>query len=118
MLLGTVAFARTQVVMPSPYYRQHVFFCVNRRDDGSACCANHDAQSMRDYAKRRIKELGLHGMGGIRVNSAGCLDRCEAGPIIVIYPEGTWYTYVDRHDIDEIIDEHLLKGKVVERLKI
>lgn len=107
-----------KAVMPAPYYRRHMFFCVNCRDDGTACCANHDAQAMRDYAKERVKSLGLHGKGGIRVNSAGCLDRCEAGPVIVIYPEGTWYTYVDRDDIDEIVDEHLVCGRVVARLKI
>ena len=104
--------------MSSPYYRYHVFFCVNRRDDGSACCANHDAQSMRDYAKERVKALGLHGKGGVRVNSAGCLDRCAEGPMVVIYPEGTWYSYVDRKDIDEIIDRHLLHGRIVDRLKV
>lgn len=104
--------------MTAPYYRHHVFFCVNRRDDGTACCANHDAQAMRDYAKQRVKELGLSGKGGIRVNTAGCLDRCEEGPIIVIYPQGVWYRYVDREDIDEIISEHLTKGHVVDRLKI
>ncbi len=104
--------------MTDSYYRYHVFFCVNRREDGSACCADHDAQAMRDYAKQRVKALGLDGKGGIRVNSAGCLDRCEEGPVIVVYPQGVWYTYVDREDVDEIIDEHLVKGRVVERLKI
>ncbi len=104
--------------MSDSYYRYHVFFCVNRREDGSACCADHDAQAMRDYAKQRVKALGLDGKGGIRVNSAGCLDRCEAGPVIVVYPQGVWYTYVDREDVDEIIDEHLVKGRIVERLKI
>lgn len=73
---------------------------------------------MRDYAKERVKSLGLYGKGGIRVNSAGCLDRCAEGPTIVIYPEGTWYTYVDRDDINEIIDEHLVHGRIVARLKI
>jgi len=101
-----------------PYYRYHVFFCVNRREDGRACCANHQSQAMRDYAKERIKALGLDGKGGVRVNNAGCMDRCEEGPVMVIYPEGTWYTYVDREDIDEIIDQHLVGGKVVARLKL
>ena len=73
---------------------------------------------MRDYAKARIKALGLSGPGKVRVNTAGCLDRCTEGPVLVIYPEGTWYTYVDKEDIDAIIDEHLLAGRVVERLKI
>lgn len=100
------------------YYRYHVFFCVNNREDGSACCANHDAQAMRDYVKERVKALGLAGPGKVRVNQAGCLDRCAQGPCIVIYPEGTWYTYVDKEDIDEIIERHLIGGEVVERLKI
>jgi len=100
------------------YYRYHVFFCVNQREGGEACCGNHNAQSMRDYAKGRIKELGLAGAGGIRINSAGCLDRCAEGPCIVVYPEGIWYTYVDRDDIDEIIANHLQHGRIVSRLKI
>lgn len=100
------------------YYKHHVFFCLNRRDDGRACCADHDAPGMQAYAKDRIKALGLAGPGQVRVNKAGCLDRCELGPCVVVYPEAVWYTYVDRHDIDEIIDSHLVHGRVVERLKI
>lgn len=100
------------------YYRNHVFFCTNKREDGSACCANKGAQELRDYAKARVKALGLAGAGRVRVNNAGCLDRCEEGPVIVIYPEGVWYTYVDQVDIDEIIDQHLLHGRVVERLRL
>lgn len=100
------------------YYRYHVFFCTNKRDDGTACCANHDAQTLRDYAKSRIKSLGLAGAGRVRINNAGCLDRCEEGPVIVVYPEGVWYTYVDKQDIDEIIQRHLIGGEVVDRLRI
>ena len=100
------------------YYKHHVFFCLNRRDPPEACCANHNAEAMKDHAKARVKRLGIKGEGGVRINSAGCLDRCQEGPCIVVYPEGTWSTYVDREDIDEIIDEHLVKGRVVERLKI
>ena len=100
------------------HYRYHVFFCINQREGGEACCANHGSPAMRDYAKARIKSLGLSGPGKIRINTAGCLDRCSEGPVLVIYPEGTWYTYVDQQDIDEIIDEHLVNGRVVERLKI
>ena len=73
---------------------------------------------MRDYAKQRCKQLGLNGQGKVRINNAGCLDRCEEGPVIVVYPEETWYTYVDKQDIDEIVEEHLVHGRVVERLKI
>lgn len=100
------------------YYQKHVFFCVNQRKTGEACCNDHNAQAMRDYAKERIKALNLSGKGKIRINNAGCLDRCNEGPVIVIYPEDIWYTYVDQEDIDEIIDEHLINGHIVERLRI
>jgi (2Fe-2S) ferredoxin len=73
---------------------------------------------MRGYAKDKIRALNLSGKGKIRVNSAGCMDRCDEGPVLVVYPDGVWYTYVDKHDIDEIIEEHLLNGRVVTRLKI
>ena len=72
----------------------------------------------QEYAKKRVKQLGLAGPGKVRINKAGCLDRCEEGPVVVVYPEGTWYTYVDEADIEEIVVSHLANGKVVERLKI
>jgi (2Fe-2S) ferredoxin len=71
---------------------------------------------MRDYMKKRVKELGLSGPDMVRVNNAGCLDRCDQGPVIVVYPEATWYTYLDQEDIDEIIASHLQQGRIVERL--
>ena len=95
-----------------------MFFCTNLREDGSACCQRFDAQDMRDYAKARSKELGIAGKDGVRVNTAGCMDRCEEGPVIAVYPDAVWYTYVDREDIDEILEEHLVNGRVVERLLI
>jgi len=104
--------------MNEPYYHHHVFFCINRRDDGKRCCAECGSQEMRDYAKQRLKALGMNGKGRIRVNNAGCLDRCEEGPVMVIYPQGVWYTYVDKSDVDEIIERHLMRGEIVERLKI
>lgn len=104
--------------MNMSYYNHHVFFCTNKRENGTACCQDHGAQEMRDYAKARIKELGLSGKGAVRINNAGCLDRCAEGPVIVVYPEEVWYTYVDKDDIDEIIEEHLRHGRVVERLRI
>ncbi len=100
------------------YYQRHVFFCLNVREDGAACCGCHDAAEMQQYAKSRIKQMGLNGEGKIRINKSGCLDRCDEGPCVVVYPEGVWYTYVDQHDVDEIIDTHLVKGEVVERLRI
>jgi len=101
---------------PSPYFKRHIFFCLNERKNGEASCAQHHAQAAFDHCKNRIKQLGLAGPGQVRVNKAGCLDRCAGGPVAVVYPEGTWYTYVDQADIDEIVDSHLDKGQVVTRL--
>lgn len=100
------------------YYKQHVFFCVNQREAEASCCNNHGAKEILDYAKDRIKNLKLNRKGEVRINLAGCLDHCNDGPVIVIYPEEIWYTYVDKKDIDEIIEEHLQNGRVVERLRI
>ena len=100
------------------YYKHHVFFCLNQREDGGACCSDKGAEAMFDYAKKQAKALGLHGKGKSRINRAGCFDRCSEGPVMVIYPEAVWYTYIDRDDIDEIIESHLKNGQVVERLKI
>ena len=56
--------------------------------------------------------------GAVRVNKAGCLDRCAGGPVAVVYPEAVWYTYVDKHDIDEIVEQHLKNGRPVDRLRL
>lgn len=98
------------------YYQRHIFFCLNEREGGEDCCAHHGAKEGFDRCKSRIKAAGLAHPGGVRVNKAGCLDRCSGAPVAVVYPEGTWYTFVDAHDIDEIVDEHLAHGRVVERL--
>jgi (2Fe-2S) ferredoxin len=98
------------------YYQRHIFFCLNQRANGEACCADHNAQAAFDRCKQQVKAQGLAGPGKVRVNKAGCLDRCQGGPIAVVYPEGVWYTYVDEKDIDEIVDSHLRDGQVVERL--
>jgi (2Fe-2S) ferredoxin len=98
------------------YYKHHLFFCLNQRADHEPCCADHDAQAAFDHCKARVKALGLAGPGGVRVNKAGCLDRCAGGPVAVVYPDAVWYTFVDRHDIDEIVESHLLNGQVVQRL--
>lgn len=92
-----------------PYFRVHIFCCTNRRPDGHArgSCAAKDSVKLRDYMKVRAKELGL---GDVRVNSAGCLDRCGEGPAIVIYPEGVWYSANSFEDIDEILQKHLIDG--------
>lgn len=100
------------------YYQHHVFFCLNQRESGEACCANLGAESAFDHMKARVKALGINGENQVRINRAGCLDRCGEGPVLVIYPQAIWYTFVDNADIDEIIDSHLLQNKVVERLAI
>ncbi|MBL8278543.1 MAG: (2Fe-2S) ferredoxin domain-containing protein [Pelomonas sp.] len=98
------------------YYQRHVFFCLNQRTNGEASCGDHDAQGAFDHCKSRVKQLGLAGKGGVRVNKAGCLDRCAGGPVAVVYPEAVWYSWVDQSDIDEIVERHLRDGEVVERL--
>ena len=101
---------------PASYYQRHIFFCLNERPNGAEACANHRAQEAFDRCKLQVKAAGLSGPGQVRVNKAGCLDRCAAGPVAVVYPEAVWYSYVDAQDIDEIVESHLKNGQVVERL--
>ena len=100
---------------PKPYYRLHVFACTNRRVDGHprGSCAAKGSEPLRDYLKHRARELGV---ADVRINSAGCLDRCELGPTMVIYPEGVWYHYDTREDLDEILTTHIVNGGRVARL--
>jgi (2Fe-2S) ferredoxin len=98
------------------YYERHIFFCLNQRGPGEASCANHAAQAAYDHCKARVKAERLAGPGAVRVNKAGCLDRCAGGPVVVVYPEAVWYAYLDNDDIDEIINSHLKNGEPVERL--
>ncbi|MDX1670284.1 MAG: ferredoxin [Limnobacter sp.] len=100
------------------YFDKHVFFCINKRDNGDPCCQDFCASDVHAYAKQRIKELGLNGKGKVRMNKAGCLDRCDEGPVMVVYPEGVWYTFVDKTDVEEIIQKHLIGGEIVERLQL
>lgn len=100
------------------YYQRHVFFCLNQRSNGEVCCANHRAQEAFERCKSQIQAAGLAGPGKVRINKSGCLDRCAAGPVVVVYPEAIWYTYVDASDIDEIVESHIKNGQVVERLLI
>lgn len=100
------------------YFEYHVFFCLNQRADGEACCMDKGAEAAFDYMKARVKKLGLNGQDKARINRASCFDRCGEGPLLVIYPQAIWYTFVDNDDIDEIIESHLMNGKVVERLTV
>jgi (2Fe-2S) ferredoxin len=94
---------------PPPYFTCHVFACTNRRPDGHkrGSCAERGSEQLRDYMKARAKELGI---GQIRVNTSGCLDRCELGPCIVIYPEGVWYKIEATSDVDRVLYEHVVQG--------
>ena len=98
------------------YYQQHVFFCTNQRNDGRRCCEDAGASDLRAYAKAKIKQMGLSGRGKVRMNTAGCLDRCGQGPVMVVYPDEAWYSYQNEADIDEIIEQHIVKGRKVARL--
>jgi len=100
------------------YYKHHVFFCCNQRAEGESCCNALGATEAQTYAKDRIAQLKLKGKGHIRINKAGCMDRCDEGPVLVVYPDAVWYQYIDTDDIEEIIQEHLVHGRIVERLKI
>lgn len=113
--MGNVAGA--EVNDPALFYAEHVFVCTNRRPAGHprGCCAEKDAEELRDYMKGRAKDLG---MKKVRINSAGCLDRCELGPTLVIYPEGVWYSYRSKADIDEILETHVRRGGRVQRLML
>lgn len=100
-----------------PFFIRHVFCCGNERPAGHprGCCKEKGGVDLRNYLKSRVSELKIH---GTRVNMAGCLDRCELGAVMVIYPEGVWYSYATREDIDEIAEKHLMRGEVVERLRL
>jgi (2Fe-2S) ferredoxin len=105
--------------MPS-YYRHHIFFCQNQRpaDAPRPCCAAQGSEQAVNYVKDKIKAMGLKGPGQVRVNTSGCLERCEEGPCAVVYPDNVWYTYVDQHDLDEILESHLKNGVPVARLRL
>src|SRR5512145_1333175 len=100
------------------YFKHHVFFCCNQREANEQCCNAVGGTEMFAFAKDRIGALKKNGAGAIRINKAGCLGRCDQGPVMVVYPEETWYSFIDKEDVEEIIQEHLLNGRVVERLKL
>jgi len=102
------------------YYQRHLFICVNDRGEGAErpSCNRCGAERVLAHAKAKAQEMGITGAGRVRVQKSGCLDRCEEGPVCVVYPEGVWYTWVDEEDLDEIIESRLVNGVSVERLKI
>lgn len=102
---------------PTPYYRVHVFCCTNQRPAGHprGCCLDKGALPLRNYMKARAKELDL---AGVRINTAGCLDRCELGPTMVIYPEAVWYRCRTVEDVEEVLQVHVIGGGRVARLML
>lgn len=92
------------------FYESHVFCCIN--EDG---CGKNGTDKLQKYMKARAKELGI---AGVRINKSGCLGRCDLGPTMVVYPEGVWYHYKTQQDIDSILSEHLMGGRIVERLRL
>ena len=100
------------------FYKHHIFFCNNVRQNGKKCCSQNGAKELYRYAKDRCLESSILGKGGIGVSESRCLGRCEHGPVVAVYPDDVWYQYIDEDDVDEIIESHLIGGKEVERLKI
>jgi len=100
---------------PPLFFARHVFCCTNTREEGHprGCCTAKGSKALRDYMKAQVKEKRVV---NVRINAAGCLDRCELGPTMVIYPEGVWYSYASQADLDEIIQTHLIEGGRVDRL--
>jgi (2Fe-2S) ferredoxin len=99
-------------------YNKHIFICENKRPDGHprGCCAEKGSPEIREHFKSRLKELGLN--ADVRANASGCLDACEFGVSVVVYPEQIWYGGVTNDDVEEIIQSHIIKNTPVERLKI
>jgi (2Fe-2S) ferredoxin len=100
------------------FYTRHIFFCNNVRKDCKACCSQLGAKEMYRYAKDKCRDIGQLGEGKIGISESRCLGRCDNGPIAVVYPDNVWYQYIDKEDIDEIINQHLIKGKLVKRLQV
>ena len=102
---------------PDLFFDFHVFVCTNRRPDGHSrgSCAAAGSERLRDYMKVRARELGVV---KARINSAGCLDRCEQGPCVVVYPSGVWYRVASSADVDCVLSDHLLGGTRARHLMI
>lgn len=100
------------------HYQKHIFICTNQKAQGKTCCANSSAADIKNYLKEQLIINDLHGPGKFRVSESGCLGRCGLGPCMVIYPEGVWYSYQSKEDIDKIIQQHLRQGKQISELQL
>lgn len=99
------------------FYDPHIFACTNTRpaDHPRGSCGGRNAEALRQYMREKLKSAGLN---NARANMSGCLDQCENGPVLVIYPEGIWYRAATTADIDRIVEEHLVGGVIVSDLQI
>ncbi|MEO5338898.1 MAG: (2Fe-2S) ferredoxin domain-containing protein [Magnetococcus sp. MYC-9] len=104
--------------MEEPLYDLRIYYCVNSRDAGhpQGDCSRRGAQDLQNHLVERLKQLPESCR--VRVSSSGCLNRCQSGPALVIYPQGVWYRYRSQADINEIVQRHLLGGEQVQRLLI
>lgn len=101
-----------------PLFKHHVFICTNERDETASrpSCLPRGSKKLKPAFKDAIKEAGLKHK--VRANESACLDQCEHGPVVVVYPEAVWYGNVHPHDVEEIVQEHLVGGRPVERLRL
>jgi (2Fe-2S) ferredoxin len=99
-------------------FEHHVFICTNEREESASrpSCAKGSSEKLKPVFKDAIKEAGLKGK--VRANELGCLDQCEHGPVVVVYPDAVWYGFVHVGDVEEIVHEHLMHGRPVERLRL
>ncbi|MFN0253529.1 MAG: (2Fe-2S) ferredoxin domain-containing protein [Kofleriaceae bacterium] len=99
-----------------PFFQRHVFVCTNERaaDHPRGSCKLKGSPEVRDALKAELKKRGIS--KDIRANNAGCLDQCEDGITIVVYPEQVWYGRVTLSDVPEIVEKHLIGGEIVTRL--
>ncbi len=103
--------------MPAPYH-YHVFVCTNEREAGHrrGCCASRGSVEILAKFKEEVIKAGL--TVTVRAQKAGCLETCEEGPSVVVYPEGVWYGRVQLEHVAEIVESHLKNGKPVDRYRM
>ena len=101
-----------------PRFERHIFVCINERPEGHprGCCHSRGGEELHRLFKVKLAQRGIKGT--VRANKSGCLDQCEVGPTVVVYPEAVWYMHVTPADVEEIIESHIIGGKPVERLLI
>ena len=98
-------------------YKKHVFICINEREDKTRkSCGEARGMALVNAFKEGLKKRKLNVM--MRAQKTGCFDLCAFGPTVAVYPDGIFYGKVQLEDVDEIIEEHLINDRPVERLII